>query len=254
MIDARELAVAAGGRTLIEPCNFSIARGTFTALLGSNGVGKTTLLRTIAGLHRCASGSVTVNGAVLESLEPRARARAIAFLAAEEVFIDRLSVRDVAAMGRYAHHAWWEWHGGERDRMAVEHALDAVGMNAFRDRLFETLSSGERQRVWIALALAQEAQVLLLDEPTSHLDVHSAHAVLALLREQATQGKSVVCALHDLNEAARYADRLLLLGEGRLLAAGSPAAVLTPTLLRRAYGIGMEVVRGADGRPRAFVG
>ncbi len=117
---------------------------------------------------------------------------------------------------------------------------------------FDTLSSGERQRVWIALALAQEAPVLLLDEPTSHLDVRVARDILHLLRAQVEIGKTVVCALHDLNEAAQFADRLLLLGCGELLAFAPPQDVLQCNLLERAYGISMEIVRSASGALRVF--
>ena len=114
------------------------------------------------------------------------------------------------------------------------------------------MSSGERQRVWIALGLAQETPVLLLDEPTSHLDVRVAHDILALLRTLASGGKTVVCALHDLNEAAAYADRVALLGDGRLLCSGTPEAMLAGDLPERAYGIAMERVRLPDGRLRVF--
>ena len=138
------------------------------------------------------------------------------------------------------------------DDTAVAHALQAVHLHAFADRRFDTLSSGERQRVWIAMALAQEAPLLLLDEPTSHLDVRVAREILHLLRAQVQTGKTVICALHDLNEAAEFADRLLLLGCAELLAFAPPAQTLTPELLERAYGIRMDVVRSGSGTLRVF--
>jgi len=119
-------------------------------------------------------------------------------------------------------------------------------------RRFDTLSSGERQRVWLALAFAQEAPVLLLDEPTSHMDVRIAHDILAMLRGQARGGKTIICVLHDVNEAAEFADRILLLGSGRILALDTPARVLSSSLLETAYGIRMELVKTQSGTLRAF--
>ena len=125
-------------------------------------------------------------------------------------------------------------------------------MEPLADRLVSTLSSGERQRVWIALGLAQETPVLLLDEPTSHLDVRAAHEILALLRDLARAGKTIVCVLHDLNDAATYADRIALLGCGKLLALEAPDTVLASDLLERTYGVEMERVMLGDGRLRVF--
>jgi iron complex transport system ATP-binding protein len=176
----------------------------------------------------------------------------MAHVAADDLFFDQLLVRDVVAMGRYAHHRWWQWHEEPRDDTAVAHALRAVHIEALACRRFDTLSSGERQRVWIALALAQEAPVLLLDEPTSHLDVRVARDILQLLRAQVHAGKTVVCALHDLNEAAEFADRILLMGCAELLGFAGPHDVLTPELLERAYGIRMETVRSPSGALRVF--
>jgi iron complex transport system ATP-binding protein len=135
----------------------------------------------------------------------------------------------------------------------VDRALSAVRIESFAERFFATLSAGERQRVWIALGLAQETPILLLDEPTSHLDIRVAHEILGLLRSLTATGKSVVCALHDVNEAVAYADRIALLGEGTLLAIAPPETLLTGPLPERAYGIAMDRVRLADGRLRVFV-
>jgi iron complex transport system ATP-binding protein len=155
-------------------------------------------------------------------------------------------------MGRYAHHRWWQWREEPQDHQSIERALRAVRMETFAHRGFDTLSSGERQRVWLALALAQEARALLLDEPTSHLDVGVAREILRLLRAQADAGKAVVCVLHDVNEAAEFADRILLIGVKRVLAFDVPERVLTPAFLEEAYGIRMESIRTADGGIRVF--
>lgn len=252
MIEASGLRVDAGERVLLDGLTFSFSQGEFVAVLGPNGVGKSTLLRTLAGIRRAAAGSATLDGVSVERMAAHERARQIALVASDDLFIESLTVRDVASMGRYAHHAWWQWNARPSDDAAINAALAAVGASGLAERAFETLSSGERQRVWIALALAQEAPVLLLDEPTSHLDVRVAHEILALLRDQSRRGKTVVCVLHDVNEAAQFADRILLLGCGGMLAFDTPAAVFTSGAPRSAYGIAMETVRSASGHLRIF--
>ena len=252
MIELRDARLDVGGRVLLDGLDATFAPGELTAILGRNGAGKTTLLRAIAGLHAPAAGSIRIGGADVTALAPVERALRVALVAGDDVLLDALRVRDVVAVGRFPHHRWWQWQERPADCDAVERALELVGIGDFSERSFATLSSGERQRVWIALGLAQQTPVLLLDEPTSHLDVRVAHDILALLRRLADGGKSVVCALHDLNEAAAYADRVALLGDGRLLCAGEPDAVLSGDLPERTYGIAMERVRLADGRLRLF--
>ena len=252
MISARNLELAAGTRTLLREIAFELERGEFAVVLGANGAGKTTLLRALAGALPPQAGEIAIGGKPIGALHPAQRARLVAHIAAEEIFADRLEVRDVVATGRYAHHRWWEWREEPEDRRAVTDALHAVGMESFAHRSFDTLSSGERQRVWLAMALAQEAPVLLLDEPTSHLDIRIAHGILQLLRAQARAGKTIVCVLHDVNEAAEFADRVLLLGDGRLLANGDPAAVFQTSALEAAYGMPMERMRTAAGTVRVF--
>lgn len=252
MIAAHKVTLRAGARTLLNEATFEAARGEFVAVLGANGVGKTTLLRTLAGVRAPQSGHVELNGSALATYTAAQRARSIAHCTSDDLFLDQLLVRDVVAMGRFPHHRWWQWTHEPGDDAAVASALHAVHMQSFALRRFDTLSSGERQRIWIALALAQEAPLLLLDEPTSHLDVRVAREILQLLRTQVRAGKTVICALHDLNEAAEFADRVLLLGCAELLAFGPPAQALTPALLERAYGIRMEVLSSESGILRVF--
>ncbi|HTX58742.1 MAG TPA: ABC transporter ATP-binding protein [Verrucomicrobiae bacterium] len=251
MIALAGVALRIGGRPLLGGIEARMEGGELVAVLGPNGVGKTTLLRAIAGLHPPSSGAIRVDGSDLASLAPIERARRVAFVTSDDVLLDALHVRDVVAIGRYPHHRWWQWHELPGDDAAVDSALSSVELAPLAGRLFSTLSSGERQRVWIALGLAQETPVLLLDEPTSHLDVRVAHEILTLLRALARTGKSVVCVLHDLNDAAAFADRIALLGDGRLLAFDAPERVLRGGLVERAYGIAMETVDTAAG-PRIF--
>jgi iron complex transport system ATP-binding protein len=251
MIRLERVTLAVPGRTLVRDIGAAIERGEFVCVLGPNGVGKTTLLRAISGLQSAAAGTIVVDGIEVASMTPIERARHLAFVTSDDVLTESLRVSDVVAMGRFPYHAWWEWRPSAEDEAIVARALDTVRMRDYAGRLLSTLSSGERQRVWIALGLAQSTPVLLLDEPTSHLDVRVAHEILALLRDLAHDGRSVVCVMHDLNDAAAYADRLLLLGCEKLLAFDVPGRVLTPELVRAAYGVSVERLETADG-PRVF--
>ncbi|HEV3154134.1 MAG TPA: ABC transporter ATP-binding protein [Candidatus Baltobacteraceae bacterium] len=252
MIAARELRLMAGSKMLLDDVTLYVPAGEFTAVLGPNGAGKTTLLRTLAGIRSAESGVVEIDGVNVRAMHAARRARAVAYVASDEIFLEQLTVRDVVSTGRYAHHRWWDWREEPRDRDAVDGALAAVGMQGFSERAFATLSSGERQRIWIALALAQESRFVLLDEPTSHLDVRIAQEILAVLRSQVHAGKGVVCVLHDINEAAEFADRIAVLGRGALLAQGNTQDVLSGAALEDAYGVSMERTRSSRGRLRVF--
>jgi iron complex transport system ATP-binding protein len=252
MIELHGVGLDVGGRPLLSGLSARIGAGEFVAVIGPNGIGKTTLLRALAGLHRAAGGSLLFDGAKIDSMSPIERARRMAFVTADDVLLDALAVRDVVAIGRFPHHRWWQWRTREDDDAAVGRALASVGMTEFADRLFATLSSGERQRVWIALGLAQETPIVLLDEPTSHLDLRVAHEILSLLRGLASSGKLVICALHDVNEAAAYADRIALLGDGTMLAIEPPEALLNDTRLDAVYGIALERIRLPGGGVRIY--
>ena len=240
MIDLRAVTLAIGRRMLLREINLSVAPGEFVAVLGRNGVGKTTLLRAIAGLHALADGEIVIDGVDGRHLSIAERARRIALIAGDETFFEGLLVHDVVSIGRFAYEKWWQWQRGAGDERAIEVALAAVEMDGFAGRLFATLSAGERQRVWVALGLAQETPILLLDEPTSHLDPAIAATILTLLRRLSRQGKTVVCALHDVNEASAYADRVACLGNGRLLAATHAGSLGDGTLLQETYGVRFE--------------
>jgi iron complex transport system ATP-binding protein len=254
VIELRDVTLWIGGKLLLSEINARIDSGEFVALLGPNGIGKTTLLRAICGLHPIGAGTISLDGAGSQQLSTLERARRVAFITGDEVLLDALSVREVVAIGRFPYHRWWQWQESAQDEEAIAGALEAVHMADFAPRLFSTLSAGERQRVWIALGLAQATPILLLDEPTSHLDVRVAHEILDLLRRLTLSGKSVLCALHDINEAAAYADRIALLGDGTLLALSEPSSVLAGPLLEHVYGIDMELLYLPGGRLRVFAG
>jgi ABC-type cobalamin/Fe3+-siderophores transport system ATPase subunit len=247
----RGVRIAVANRTLLEPFDLDVLPGELVAIVGPNGVGKTTLLRAMAGFDAPASGEIALDGTSLQTLVPHRRAQLVAALSADPEAPNGMTVREVALSGRFAQRRWWDWTRGPDDDEAVDAALARVDLSDKADRAFDTLSSGERQRAWIALALAQGARALLLDEPTSHLDAHYAIDVLGLLRGIAREGTTVVSVLHDLNEAAAFADGIAILGDGRLLAYAAPAIALDPSTLERAYGIGFARVY-VDGEPRVF--
>jgi iron complex transport system ATP-binding protein len=237
--------------TLLEAFDLDIASGAFVAIVGPNGVGKSTLLRAIAGFEPPASGTVALDDRDLRGLHANERAQAIAALGAEPEAPQGMTVREVALCGRFAQRPWWQWTRNDDDLTVTEAALARVGLRDSADRLFDTLSSGERQRAWIALALAQGARILLLDEPTSHLDARYAREILTLLREIASGGTTVVAVLHDLNEASSFADRIAVFGDRRLIAYDAPGTALASSTLETAYGIAFARAE-IDGETRVF--
>ncbi|MBC5811301.1 MAG: ABC transporter ATP-binding protein [Candidatus Eremiobacteraeota bacterium] len=251
-LNAEGARITIGARTLLDDVNLEIRRGEVLAIVGPNGVGKTTLLRTLAGVLAPAGGRVTIEGIDLRERSRAELVRAIALVSSDVELPHGMSVRDVVATGRFAHRAWWDWSSGPDDDDATAAAIARCDLGELAERPFDTLSSGERQRAWLAVGLAQGANVLLLDEPTSHLDARYAVEMLALLRRIASEGRAVAAVLHDLNEAAAFADRIAVLGERSLIACGPPALVLLSPALERAYGVPFERFE-RDGRVRVTV-
>ena len=238
--------IARGGRTLLRDVSVSLNAGV-VAVVGPNGVGKTSLLRAMAGVLAPAGGTIALDGVAVHALEPRERARRIALVDPSEPVLAALTVADAVAAARFPHHRWWEWDATAEDDAAVDGALARTELTPLRDRELGTLSAGERQRVWIALAIAQRASVVLLDEPTSHLDLRASVETLQLVRELASGGALVIAVLHQLEEAAAFADRVVVLGCESVLADGPPASALTSETIERAYGVAVTVEHRPDG-------
>ncbi|GAC1659839.1 MAG: ABC transporter ATP-binding protein [Candidatus Elarobacter sp.] len=235
-----------GGRTLLRDVSLAFDGGV-VAVVGPNGVGKTSLLRAMAGALAPLRGTISLGGVPVRALDPRERARRIALIDPAEPVLAALTVADAVATARFPHHRWWEWEATAEDTAAVDDALGRTGMAPFRARELGTLSAGERQRVWIALAIAQRAAVVLLDEPTSHLDLKASVETLQIVRELAAAGALVIAVLHQLEEAAAFADRVVVLGCEGVLADGPPASALTSDAIERAFGVAVTVEHRPDG-------
>jgi iron complex transport system ATP-binding protein len=221
--------VALDGTEILHGLQFEVASGTWIGLLGPNGSGKTTLLRTVAGLLPYA-GTLLLDGRPVRDWSARAMARRVAFVRQSTPLSFDFSVEELVLLGRSPHKGWLERYGGD-DRTSVQEALARVDLSGFARRSVLSLSGGERQRVFLAQALVQEADVLLLDEPTTHLDVHYQFEFLNVVRDLVATGRTVIAVFHDLELAARYADHLLVLDQGCLVADGPSPAVLTTSLL-----------------------
>jgi iron complex transport system ATP-binding protein len=230
------LAVALGGRRVVEDVSLELAPGEIVAVAGPNGAGKTTLLKAMAGLLPIAAGTVTLGGVLLPEMRPAVRARRIAYLPQGHVFHWPMPVADIVALGRLPHGAGLT-DLSSADRDAVERAMRATGVAEFADRPVTTLSGGERARVALARVLAVEAEIVLADEPVTSLDPRFQLTVLNILRDLARAGRAVVVVLHDLGLAARHADRMIALSAGRMVAEGPPDAVLSAALLRDVFGV-----------------
>jgi iron complex transport system ATP-binding protein len=240
-LEVCDLTCAYDGRQVLADLSLAAHPGEVLALIGPNGAGKTTLLRAMARLLHPRHGTVLLAGQNVWRMAPRSVARHLALAPQVNGATWPLTVEQAVALGRAPHRGWLLPLAAE-DYAAVERALQQTGLTLLREQRIMELSGGEQRRVILARALAQEPQVLLLDEPTAYLDLKYQTELMELVRGLAHQdGLAVVASLHDLNLAALYADRLALLGEGRVLAVGSSAEVLTPELLTRVYGVPVVV-------------
>ena len=230
---------------MLRDVSFQVEAGERVALVGPNGAGKTTLLRALVGLLPF-SGTLRLLGRPVDDWAPRDRAREIALVRQQTSLAVDFTVAEVVGLGRAPHLGWMDALA-ETDRARVDAALDALDLAAFADRPVPALSGGEQQRVFLAQALAQDAGLLLLDEPTAHLDIRHQLDLLRRVRRLSNDGRTVIAAIHDLELAARFADRVLALADGRLVADGTPADVFTPARLRSVFGVEADVERDAAG-------
>lgn len=250
ILEARGLRLGYDGRQVIRGADLALAHGEFLGLIGPNGAGKSTLLRALAGRLRPEAGEVLLEGLPLAQRPRRAVARVMAVVPQLSTPPFEFTVREIVAMGRTPHLGRLQ---GERpaDREAIARALELTDTAELADRPVTELSGGEFQRVVIARALAQEAPVMLLDEPAAHLDLgHQAAIFELLVRLNRDEGRSILCVSHDLNLAGQYCDRLVALKDGRTVANGTPQAVMTEERITELYGARVQVDTGPHGRPR----
>lgn len=241
------VSVSLGGRRVIQDISASIAPGEFVAVVGANGAGKSTLLKTFAGLIAPDAGRVTVDGNLLSDEPPRDVARAIAYLPQDRTVHWPMSVERIVALGRLPHRSFAAAENSE-DRAAIDTAMTRMDVMSFAQRPIVTLSGGERARVLVARALAQQARYLIADEPTAGLDPAHALHLFAEFQRIARDGNAVITASHDLSMGLRYATRVILLARGKCIADGPAAAVLKNDLLAQAFGI-ETIVTTIDGIP-----
>lgn len=222
--------------TIIDGLSVSIPDGVVTAIVGPNGCGKSTLLAGLSRLRKPFQGAVLLDGRVISSCSSREVARKLALLPQDALAPDGMTVSELIRFGRQPHQGLLrQW--SREDEAVVEEALRATGLTELADRPLEAMSGGQRQRAWIAMAVAQATPLLLLDEPTSALDLGHQIEVFELIRGLARQGKTVVMVVHDLSSACRYADHLIAMRGGRIVAEGRPGEIVTPDLVQTLYGI-----------------
>jgi iron complex transport system ATP-binding protein len=241
-LQASGVTVGYGEEPVVRDLSFSVPEGRVTSVIGPNGCGKSTLLRTLARLLRPTSGRVLLDGDPLDSVPTREVARRLALLPQSPVAPEGLLVRDLVARGRHPHQRWFSQWSADDERI-VDEALEMTDTGSIRDRPLDRLSGGQRQRAWIAMTLAQDTDLLLLDEPTTFLDLAHQGEVLDLVsRLNRERGRTVLMVLHDLNLAARYSDAVVVMEAGAIVAEGAPVEVFTPALLHEVFGLVADVI------------
>lgn len=252
-IAAERLHAGYGSTPVLQDISLTLPAAKITALLGPNGCGKSTLLRCFSRLLRPGSGEVRLNGQPLNSFSARQLGQTLALLPQQHIAPEGVTVQELVGYGRSP---WQNLFGrpSAADRRLITTAMDDAQIAHLAGKNVTELSGGQRQRVFIAMMLAQDTPLLLLDEPTTWLDIHHQVELMALLRRQQQQGKTVVAVLHDLNQASRYCDHLVLMSGGQIVASGTPEQVMTPALLRKVFSIDAQIYpEPASGRPMCVV-
>ncbi|MGO4614225.1 ABC transporter ATP-binding protein [Nocardia sp. 2YAB30] len=231
-----------GDRVIVEGLSLDIAPGVITTVIGPNGCGKSTLLRSLGRLLRPRTGRVLLDGKAISTMKTKDVARVVGVLPQSPIAPEGLTVADLVARGRHPHQSWFlQWSA--TDEAEVTTALEQTGIADLADRTLDELSGGQRQRAWISMALAQGTDILLLDEPTTYLDLAHSVEVLDLIdRLHADLGRTIVMVLHDLNLAIRYSDQLVVMRAGRIVATGAPADVVSVELLREVFDLHAAVL------------
>lgn len=247
-VAAQNLRVKIAGREILHGLNVSVAPGRRTAIIGPNGAGKTTLLRALSGLNARYTGEVLLGGKELGSYSEKELARVRAILPQERAAAQGLTVEQLVTYGRFAHAGLFQTRADAEDREAIAWAMETAHVSAFAEREVHTLSGGERQRVFLAMALSQRPRLLLLDEPTTYLDVaHQLRVMEIISALNRVHGMTILMVLHDMAHAMQYADDIVLVQAGRVVATGTPADVLTEERIAAVFGVKVEIFTNSRG-------
>ncbi|GAY74760.1 ABC transporter ATP-binding protein [Sporolactobacillus inulinus] len=239
-LHTEELDIAYGDKLIVDHLTIDLPEGKITALVGANGSGKSTILRTMARLMRPKGGSVLLDGRSIHKQPTRQVAKQLAILPQNPIAPGGVTVRELISYGRYPHQKGMQL--SEIDRQAIQWAIRATGLDSFADRAVDSLSGGQRQRAWIAMAIAQETDWLFLDEPTTFLDMTYQLDILKLIRRLNRQEqRSVVMVVHDLNHAIRFADHMIVIKSGKVICEGAPRNVVTEQVLEQAFGVKSDI-------------
>lgn len=248
VLELENLSAGFNTKPVVQGVSLKVQRGTVTAIAGGNGAGKSTLLKTIARLIPAIDGRVIIEGKELSSLELASLAKKLAYVPQDIANSRELTVEDMIALGRNPHQKWWQWRTDHNDRSALENAIKATELGDLRDKSVSEISGGERQRTAIAMSLAQEPEILLLDEPTAHLDFKHQKSLMQLMLHLKSQGMTIITCLHDLNFISQVCDQVVCLkkspkGPSTQLFTGAPQDVLTRENLQSAFDTELRIIR-----------
>ncbi|EGH45944.1 MULTISPECIES: Fe(3+) dicitrate ABC transporter ATP-binding protein FecE [Pseudomonas syringae group] len=242
ILKAQQLDIGYGATRIVQDLSFSPPPAQVTALIGPNGCGKSTLLKAFARILTPQAGSLSLDGTAYRQLSANELARKVAFLPQVLPIPEGVSVRQLVAYGRSPHNSLWGRLSGV-DQHSVDQALQRMELDTLAERPLADLSGGQRQRAWLAMILAQDAAIVLLDEPTTYLDISHQVELLDLMRELSAEGKTVITVLHDINQACRYADHLAVMQGGRMVTCGAPSDVLTAELVCQVFDVQVQIMR-----------
>lgn len=238
LLEAQQLTGGYGKTAIVQDINLTVRQGEWLSLVGANGSGKSTLLRLLSRILQPQQGLIRLDGKAIHKRSPRDVAKDLAILPQQSLIPAGLTVRQLVGLGRSPHQDWWQWELNQADQAQISWAIEQTQLTSYGDRPVAQLSGGERQRAFLALALAQDPKIIVLDEPTTFLDVHYQLELLELLKKlNHDQNLTVITVLHEINLATRYSDRIAMIKQGKLFALGSPDVVVTPDNLKIGFGV-----------------
>ncbi|MFC3025245.1 Fe(3+) dicitrate ABC transporter ATP-binding protein FecE [Vibrio zhugei] len=241
MLETKNLQVSYGDTVIIDELNLTLPKGKITALIGPNGCGKSTLLKALARINKPNHGDVWLNGTPLHQYQDKQLAREMSLLPQVLVTPEGITVRRLVEYGRSPYLSHWG-KLGHADHAMVDKAMTETGISELAQHSVDALSGGQRQRAWIAMVLAQDTNIVMLDEPTTYLDLSHQTELMKIMRAMNEQGKTVIVVLHDLNQACRYCDHLVVLKQGQLVTQGAPEQVFTEALLEEVFSLKAKVI------------